>query len=117
VLGFYSAIRLVFILLHTFRKEHAEHYSTPHVDVLQALYDACDAGYIYFNPDNLDDNNNMYVQRPALFLEQMTGRKWEYRKEREQCISVSPESMQCSGMSDRKQDTRSGISSGKHSNR
>lgn len=56
-------------------------YTGKEIDVLDALYKACDKGYIYFNDKNLNDNSNFYVQYPALFLEQMTGKKWEYRHE------------------------------------
>lgn len=54
----------------------AAEYNCKIIDVVQSIYDGCDKGYIYFNPDNLDDNNNMYVKNPAKFLEMLTGVKW-----------------------------------------
>lgn len=51
------------------------------IDAVSSIMRACGKGYIYFNWNNFYDNNNMYVQYPALFLEMMTGKKWSYRHE------------------------------------
>ncbi|MBQ1592880.1 MAG: hypothetical protein II077_12670 [Treponema sp.] len=62
-------------------QEYRDAHGQGSIDVMEALYKACDKGYIYLNWKNLNDNDNFYVQYPALFLEQMTGKKWDYRHE------------------------------------
>lgn len=64
-----------------YRYQHKEKYPEPDLDVMKCLYNAVDRGFIYFNENDLNDNNNMYVKHPAEWLELMTGKKWTYRHE------------------------------------
>jgi hypothetical protein len=50
------------------------------LDIVKSLYDACDVGYIYFNPNNFEDNDNLFVKNPELFLKQMTNKIWTITK-------------------------------------
>lgn len=59
----------------------AEEYSGKHIDVLDSLFNAVDRGYIHYNADDRNDDNNFFVEYPGLFLEMMTGVKWDVRKE------------------------------------
>lgn len=52
------------------------------LNVLNILFQAVDKGFISYDWNNEENPDNFYVQYPACFLEAMTGKKWEVRKER-----------------------------------
>lgn len=64
-----------------YRYKHRDVYHSPDLDVIRCMYQAVERGFIYFNENDLNDNNNMYVKNPAEWLELMTGKKWTYRHE------------------------------------
>lgn len=58
----------------------AEEQTGRHVDVLDSIERAIDKGYITYDWENWSSAENFYVNYPALFLELMTGKKWEVTK-------------------------------------
>lgn len=55
---------------------NAEHGKERELDLIEEFRKACQAGHIKYNWNDATDNNNFFVQYPALFLEQLTGHKW-----------------------------------------
>lgn len=49
------------------------------LDIVSEIKTAVQKKYISYNWTDKNDNNNFYVQYPALFLEQLTGKKWIVR--------------------------------------
>jgi hypothetical protein len=60
--------------------EIAERIRKSSINPIQALYKAFDLGYIYYNAQDPNDNNNFFVKNPAAFLSDMTSQKWEVEK-------------------------------------
>lgn len=51
------------------------------LNVINILFQAVDKNYISYDWNNPDNPDNFYVKYPGCFLEAMTGKKWEVRKE------------------------------------
>ena len=72
-------------LLDVAREYNHKYNNAKTFDLLELLYMACSStdktGVIYYNRDNLNDNNNFYVQRPEELLKMATGKEWKVVKE------------------------------------
>jgi hypothetical protein len=60
--------------------EIAERVSGKALDPVDAFYQGADRGYIHYDAQNSNDNDNFYVNDPAAFLGLLTGRKWTVAK-------------------------------------
>jgi hypothetical protein len=69
----------------------AEDRIMKNIDMLGAIEDAIDAGYIYFNRANHADNNNFFVKDPAAFLSLLTNEKWTVRHEPSSYVPTAKE--------------------------
>ena len=54
----------------------AEEYTGKDMDIVRCLLDGVKSGAIQYRWNDAGFADNMYVSYPALFLEQMTGKKW-----------------------------------------
>ena len=54
----------------------AEEYTGKPIDIIAAITEAIQRGYIFYNWENWSDKDNFYVRQPALFLEMLTKKKW-----------------------------------------
>lgn len=59
----------------------AEEFTGRHIDIADALINAIDRNYIIYKWEDRNFNDNFFVQYPALFLEMLTGKKWQVTKE------------------------------------
>lgn len=71
-------------LLHVAQQYNEEHNPKITFDVLDTFKAACSGikptDIIYYNKDNLEDNDNFYVQQPEILLRKVTGKKWTVTK-------------------------------------
>lgn len=58
----------------------AERITGDDMDVVKVLSDAVAKGYIYYNKDNTEDNNNMMVIYPDILLSDLVGKKFGIKK-------------------------------------
>lgn len=65
-----------------YNRQHGSHTS---FDMLEILEAACsgpsEKSVIYYNRENLEDNDNFWVTQPAILLKMATGKEWDVRKE------------------------------------
>ena len=62
-------------------QEWFERHGRPNVlDPCRSLQDGIDLKRIHYNPDDEADENNFFVEAPALFLQDLTGVPWEVWK-------------------------------------
>lgn len=59
----------------------AVEHTQKHIDVLSALISGIERGYIHYDWDNREDEDNFFVSDPAAFLAMMTGKKWSVTKQ------------------------------------
>jgi hypothetical protein len=59
----------------------AEIFSRRDFDPLVALQRGIETGFIAYDPQNPNDNNNFYVKDPASYLGMLTGELWTVTKE------------------------------------
>ena len=59
----------------------AEKFLMQELEPFSCLLMGIDKKFIHYNEKDQNDNNNFYVDQPALFLEAMTRKKWTYRHE------------------------------------
>ncbi|MDR0586034.1 MAG: DUF261 domain-containing protein [Treponema sp.] len=60
--------------------EIAERARRRNLDLISALYQGIERGYIYYNENNPDDNNNFFVENPAALLSMFAGGRWTVEK-------------------------------------
>ena len=60
--------------------EIAERARRRNLDLISALYQGIERGYIYYNENNPDDNNNFFVENPAALLSMFVGGRWTVEK-------------------------------------
>ena len=56
-------------------------WGQPAKDPCKALQTGIDLGCIHYSANDENDEQNFYVENPAKFLEDLTGVRWEVRKE------------------------------------
>lgn len=60
--------------------EIAERYTDTRYDPTRYLERGVSGGYIYYDENNPDDDNNFYVSDPAGYLSDLTGVNWQVEK-------------------------------------
>lgn len=60
--------------------EIAERERKQKIDTLEALYFGIERGYIHYNKDNPNDNDNFFVENPPAFLSMLAGGMWTVEK-------------------------------------
>ena len=68
----------------------AEQIAGKPYDTIGVLEEAIKKGYIEWHEDNYAHKDNFYVEKPDKFLEMMTGRKWNIRKEYDILYQAKP---------------------------
>jgi hypothetical protein len=60
--------------------EIAERERGQRLDLIEALYEGIDRGFIYYNEKDPNDNDNFFVENPAMLLAIFTGHRWTVEK-------------------------------------
>jgi hypothetical protein len=60
--------------------EIAERVTGRKADPLDALYQGIERGYIYYNEQDQNDNDNFFVEDPPALLAMLTGVRWTVEK-------------------------------------
>lgn len=75
--------------------EWGESWGQRPIDPCQALLAGVAAGRIHYNEDDPNDEDNFYVEAPALFLEDLTGIRWEVEKAEPRQEALVPAGSYC----------------------
>lgn len=59
----------------------AQEVTKKNYDIMTVLYICIKKGYIKFNEQDYDDENNFFVNNPDLILKLLTGKNWSVKKE------------------------------------
>jgi len=60
----------------------AVEFSQKHIDVVSAIISGIERGYIHYDWDNREDEDNFFVIEPESFLRMLTGKQWTVTKQK-----------------------------------